>query len=157
MNLERPRMHLPRTSPVLLLAAIGVVGALTPVTAQTRDHALVIFSADTVRAEVADDFSERSQGLMFRDEVPDGTGMLFVFEREQAQSFWMKDTYVDLDIAFLDTRFRIVDIRHMDAQSEDIVASRAPAIYALEVRRGWFEERGIRVGDIAEVRFPGGR
>ncbi len=149
-------MHLPRTSLVLILASIGVVGTVTPVTAQMRDHALVIFAGDTVRAEVADDFSERSQGLMYRDEIPDGTGMLFVFEREQAQSFWMKDTYVDLDIAFLDARFRIVDIRHMEAESEEIVASRAPALYALEVRRGWFEEEGIRVGDVAEVRFPAG-
>jgi hypothetical protein len=115
----------------------------------------VIFGADTVVAEVALTPEARAQGLMYRDRVPDGTGMLFVSERQEVQSFWMQNTYVNLDIAFMDAGFRIVDIQQMEALSTEFHESAAPALYALEVREGWFEERGIEVGHVAEVRFGG--
>jgi uncharacterized membrane protein (UPF0127 family) len=115
--------------------------------------ALLIFGNDTVRAEVASTPGQRSQGLMGRPTVPEGTGMLFVFEDEEIRSFWMRNTLVSLDIAFLDSEFRIVDIQQMEAQSEDFHDSRQPAMYALEVPMGWLEARGIRVGDRAQVVF----
>ena len=85
--------------------------------------------------------------------------MLFVFETEEYRSFWMKDTYLDLDIAFFDVNFRIVDIQQMEAQTEDLHHSSAPAMFALEVRQGWLAEKGVRVGHQAEVVFdpPGVR
>ena len=73
--------------------------------------ALVILGHDTIKAEVAETSEERSKGLMDRDEVPDGTGMLFVFEREAMRTFWMQDTLVSLDIAFLDANMIIIDIQ----------------------------------------------
>ena len=73
--------------------------------------ALVIFGSDTVRAEVASTAAARGQGLMYRDAVPEGTGMLFVFDREALRSFWMQNTYVALDVAFIDANFTIVDIQ----------------------------------------------
>lgn len=117
--------------------------------------AWVVFGADTVVAEVASTPEARERGLMFRDEVPDGTGMLFVFDREETRSFWMQDTFVDLDIAFMDAGFRVVDVQTMEARSTDFHESAAPALYALEVRAGWFAERGIDVGEVAAVRFGG--
>jgi uncharacterized membrane protein (UPF0127 family) len=119
--------------------------------------AWVIFGADTVRAEVARTSAERSRGLMYREDVPEGTGMLFIFEDAQVRSFWMQNTYVALDIAFLDSRLRIVDIQQMEPLSETLHESRAPAMFALEVQQGWFERQGIRVGDQAEVVFGGAR
>ena len=123
------------------------------------DFAFVIFGADTVVAEVKDTPAERSEGLQFRDRLPDGTGMLFVFETEAPRSFWMKDTYLDLDIAFLDVNFRIVDIQQMDARTEELHTSAAPAMFALEVRQGWLAENDVRVGHHATVVFdpPGVR
>ncbi len=123
------------------------------------DFALVIFGADTVVAEVKDTPAERSEGLQFRDHLPDGTGMLFVFGTEAPRSFWMKDTYLDLDIAFLDVNFRIVDIQQMDAHTEELHTSAAPAMFALEVRQGWLAENDIQVGHQAAVVFdpPGVR
>ncbi len=123
------------------------------------DVAVIVFGADTVLAEVMDTPSERAGGLQFRDAVPDGTGMLFVFESEAPRSFWMKDTYIALDIAYLDVNFRIVDIQQMEAQTEDLHGSAAPAMFALEVRKGWFAEKGIGVGAQAKVVFdpPGVR
>ncbi len=104
-----------------------------------------------VRVEVADEAEERQQGLMYRDSLPDGEGMLFVYEEERTLSFWMRNTQIPLDIAFLDRSGRIVDIRQLEPFDEEGVESRRPAMYALEVRRGWFEENGVRVGDRVEL------
>jgi uncharacterized membrane protein (UPF0127 family) len=117
------------------------------------DHAWVIFGADTVVAEVARTADERAQGLMYRQEVPDGLGMLFVFETTEVRSFWMQNTYVALDIAFLDASFAVVDIQQMEPLTTDPHESGGPAMFALEVRQGWFAEHGIRPGDRAEVVF----
>ncbi|HKJ00830.1 MAG TPA: DUF192 domain-containing protein, partial [Longimicrobiales bacterium] len=95
--------------------------AQTPVAASRNSgprpeagHAWVIFGADTVVAEVARTPAEREEGLMYRQELPDGVGMLFVFETSDVRSFWMQNTYVALDIAFLDASFNVVDIQQMD-------------------------------------------
>jgi uncharacterized membrane protein (UPF0127 family) len=116
-------------------------------------YAWVIFGGDTVVAEVAATAEERSEGLMYRDEVPDGTGMLFVFQDSAVRSFWMANTYVALDIAYLDPSFRVVDIMAMEPLVTQSYVSRAPAMYGLEVRQGWFAEQGIEVGDQAEIVF----
>lgn len=116
-------------------------------------HAWVIFGADTVVAEVASTPEERSEGLMYREEVPDGTGMLFVFQDSQMRSFWMANTYVALSVAYLDPAYRIVDIVDMEPLVTEGYPSRAPAMFALEVRQGWFAEQGIGVGDQAEIVF----
>ncbi len=121
--------------------------------AATAATALVIFGSDTVRAEVANTPETRGQGLMFRDSVPDGTGMLFVFDREAARSFWMQNTFVALDVAFIDRNFRIVDIQQMEPETTEIHDGARPAMFALEVRQGWFAERGIAVGDRCEFIF----
>lgn len=115
--------------------------------------AWVIFGADTVVAEVARTPDERAQGLMYRQEVPDGTGMLFVFEDNAIRSFWMQNTYVALDIAYIDPGFRVVDIQQMEPETTDAHQSSAPAMFALEVRKGWFAEQGIRVGAQAQIVF----
>ncbi|MDH3423942.1 MAG: DUF192 domain-containing protein, partial [Gemmatimonadota bacterium] len=116
-------------------------------------HAWVIFGTDTVLAEVAATPEERAEGLMYRDDVPDGTGMLFVFQDSQPRSFWMANTYVALDIAYMDPSYRIVDIIAMEPLVTDSYPSNAPAMFGLEVRQGWFEEHGIGVGAQAEIVF----
>jgi uncharacterized protein len=115
--------------------------------------ALVIFGADTVRAEVARSSAERSRGLMYRETLADGTGMLFVFDDAQERSFWMQNTYVALDIAFIDETFRVLNIEQMEARTEDLHDSDGPAMYALEVPKGWFAKNGIRAGAIAKIVF----
>jgi len=125
----------------------------TAVEVPTAATALVVFGSDTVRAEVANTAETRSRGLMYRDEIPDGTGMLFVFDREAERSFWMQNTYVALDVAFIDANFRIVDIQQMEPESTDIHDGARPAMFALEVRQGWFAERGITVGNRCQFIF----
>ncbi|GMR13523.1 MAG: hypothetical protein BMS9Abin29_1734 [Gemmatimonadota bacterium] len=118
--------------------------------------ALVIIGSDTVRVEIASTPAQREEGLKYREEVPDGTGMLFVFQAESVRSFWMMDTYVALDIAYIDAKFRIIDIQQMEPLTTDLHVSARPAMFALEVRKGWFEERGVRVGDDVELILSGG-
>ena len=90
---------------------------------------------------------------MYREEVPEGTGMLFIFEDSQIRSFWMANTYVALDIAYMDPSYRIVDIVPMEPLVTDSYPSRAPAMFGLEVRQGWFSEQDIRIGAQAEIVF----
>ena len=116
-------------------------------------RAWVVFGADTVVAEVARTPDQRAQGLMYRQELPDGTGMLFVFEDNALRSFWMQNTYVPLDIAFLDPALTVVDIQQMAPMTTDAHESAAPAMFALEVRQGWFADQGIAVGARAQVVF----
>lgn len=104
-----------------------------------------------IAVEVADEPAERRRGLMHRDSLPEDHGMLFVYPGEQILSFWMRDTRIPLDIAFLDRQGYIVGIQQMEPQSDRMHESRRPAMYALEMRKGWFEDHGITEGD--RVRF----
>ncbi len=115
--------------------------------------AWVIFGADTVVAEIARTPDERAEGLMYRDELPDGAGMLFVFDHSEIRSFWMSNTYVALDIAYMDLSYNIVDIQQMEPLTTTPHESAGPAMFALEVRQGWFAEHGIGVGSTAEMVF----
>lgn len=99
-----------------------------------------------IRAEVADTFASRMQGLMYRKSLAQNAGMLFVFEETSVHCMWMKNTYVPLSVAFLDERGAILNIADMTPQSEDSHCAAKPARYALEMSRGWFAERGIKPG-----------
>jgi len=135
------------------VAAGETAGETASVTLPPAGYAWVIFAADTVLAEVAATADERAEGLMYREEVPDGTGMLFVFPDNQPRSFWMANTYVPLDIAYMNPAFRVVDIVPMEPLVTDSYPSQAPAMFGLEVRQGWFAEQGITIGNQAEVVF----
>ncbi len=127
--------------------------AASPAHGPQAGYAWVIFGADTVVAEVASTQDERAKGLMYREEVPDGTGMLFVFQDNQPRSFWMANTYIALDIAYMNPSYRVVDIIAMEPLITDSYPSDAPAMFGLEVRQGWFEENGIAVGAQARIVF----
>ena len=79
--------------------------------------------------------------------------MLFVYADEEARSFWMKNTLIPLSIAYIDSEGRIVDIQDMNPLDDEPphYVSAEPARYALEVNQGFFEERGVKVGDKAEL------
>lgn len=89
-------------------------------------------------------------GLMHRFSLPPDHGMLFVFPFPRPLSFWMRNTYVPLSIAFIDAQGRIVNIEDMTPRDERLTWSAGPALYALEMRRGWFSQKGIVAG--AEVK-----
>jgi uncharacterized membrane protein (UPF0127 family) len=109
-----------------------------------------------VRVEIADDASEQARGLMYRTALAEDRGMLFVYPDEEVRSFWMRNTLIPLSIAFIDSEGSIVDIQDMKALDDDPphYVSAEPAQYALEVNKGFFEERGVKVGDRLELPLP---
>jgi len=125
----------------VLLAMTGAVRAdpLLTYPLKIRNHVL--------RTEVADTEEARRTGLMFRKQLGENAGMLFVYEDEQAWAMWMRNTYVPLSVAFIDRGGKIINIEDMQPQTDDAHQSAGPAKYALEVNQGWFRQRGIKPGD----------
>lgn len=100
-----------------------------------------------LKAEVAADNNTRSTGLMNRFSLKPDSGMIFVFAQSEPLAFWMKNTFVPLSIAYIDSKGVIVSIVDMKPQDESAHPSGAPAMFALEMKQGWFKERGIVAGD----------
>jgi|TARA_Y100000593_G_C4237872_1_gene300538 uncharacterized membrane protein (UPF0127 family) len=109
-----------------------------------------------LQVELANDEQSRNQGLMFRESLPDDSGMLFVFPDLDQRSFWMKDTYIPLSIAYLNEKGEILNIEDMHPFNLSGVKSKGPAMCALEMNRGWFHENNIFPGDII-YGIPAGR
>ena len=101
----------------------------------------------TVNAEIAEKVEDRNHGFMERKTIPDGTGMLFIFDRDQILSFWMKNTPHPLSIAYIDSKGKIRDIFDMTPYSTASIISTVSVRYALEVPQGWYKINGITVGD----------
>ncbi|MBQ5999750.1 MAG: DUF192 domain-containing protein [Treponema sp.] len=107
----------------------------------------------SVKAELAIKPEERNFGFMERKNIPDGTGMLFVFEYDQILSFWMKNTPSPLSIAYITKDGRIKDIFDMTPFSLASIQSTGYVRYALEVPQGWFLKNGIKSGDTVNLPF----
>ncbi len=101
----------------------------------------------TVEAELASTQEERNFGFMERKKIPDGTGMLFIFEYDQKLSFWMKNTPHPLSIAYIDSNGIIREIYDMTPFSLSSIESTVSVRYALEVPQGWFQKNNITPGD----------
>jgi uncharacterized membrane protein (UPF0127 family) len=101
-----------------------------------------------IRVEYANTPEKRQLGLMFRRQLCENCGMLFKFDGEKQASIWMKNTYIPLDLAYIDTQGRIVDIKYLQAHDLRSVKSSSLVLYALEMNSGWFAKQDIRVGDL---------
>jgi len=99
-----------------------------------------------IRAEVAASNDARMQGLMYRATMPQGSGMVFVFDEIAVHCMWMKNTLIPLSVAFVDDGGTIVNIEDMQPQTEESHCAARPSRYALEMNKGWFAQRGVRPG-----------
>jgi uncharacterized membrane protein (UPF0127 family) len=104
-------------------------------------------NAHRLVAEIAATTETRTVGLMHRFSLKPDHGMVFVFSTPQPLAFWMKNTFVPLSIAFISADGRILNIEDMAPQTESTHPSKGPALYTLEMKKGWFAERGIAAGD----------
>ena len=129
----------------ILVVALAFVPAASPLAAELPTVELAIAGHRLV-AEVAATVPTRTTGLMNRFSLQPDHGMLFVFDAPQPLAFWMKNTYVPLSIAFVARDGRILNIEDMAPQTESTHPSRGLALYALEMKKGWFAERGIAPG-----------
>jgi len=107
----------------------------------------------SVSAEIARSDAQHEQGLMYRKALPDGEAMLFIFEKDQIMTFWMKNTLVPLSIAYISHDGRILEIHDLEPGNLNPVKSGRSARYALEVPRGWFSRAGLGPGDRLVTQF----
>lgn len=137
-------------SAVLLFASFtsGVLPA-SSVAQVNKDLPVIDLTIKTakLKAEVAADANSRTIGLMNRFSLKPDQGMIFVFAQSEPLAFWMRNTFVPLSIAYIDSKGVIVNIVDMKPQDESTHPSTGPAMFALEMKQGWFKERGIVAGD----------
>lgn len=141
------------------LWAVPVALALLAGCATAGGEQWVELAGERVVVEIADDDAERARGLMFRDEMPRGHGMLFLHESEAPQAYWMKNTRIPLDILYFDSQRRLVsqqrDVPPCSAGERcPAYPSAAPARYVLELNAGEAARMNLRDG--MELRFGPG-
>lgn len=136
----------------ILFFALLFVFAVSGVSRAQKLHTLKIArgvsTITTVRVELANTPKERAIGLMYRKELAPDHGMLFMFQKDISQPFWMKNTYISLDIIFIDNNMEIVAI-HRDAKplSEELIHSKKPYRYVLEVNAEFADKHGLKLHD----------
>lgn len=113
-----------------------------------KDYHLLKNCVDGLELEIAISIEDQQKGLMDRESLPENHGMLFVYPKPTRLSFWMKNTEIPLDIAFIDEVGEIKEIHNLVPHDETHVLSNSPCKYALEVNRGWFRNNDYRKGDI---------
>lgn len=99
-----------------------------------------------IEAQLAQTPEQRATGLMYRRDMPQHEGMLFIFEQAADQCFWMKNTLLPLTAAFVANDGTIVNLADMKPQTTDSHCSSQPVRYVLEMNQGWFAKRGIQAG-----------
>ena len=128
----------------LLIFLIGCVKNFNEISIENGKKSIKI------NAEIADNNKERTEGLMFREKLKENGGMLFVFEDEKYQTFWMKNTLIPLDMIFINKNFEIVDIKNAQLCIEEPCAlykSSKPAKYVLEVNGGFTAKNNVNIGN----------
>ena len=149
----------------LLMLAIFLPGCSSDKAVKLQNRPgkhLVEIQGQKVWCLVADDASSRARGLMYRKNMPEDEGMLFLFPAAISQGFWMKNCMMDLDIAYIDDDGIIVDVLTMKAPEPGAVLypryrSSQPVRYVLETNAGWFEKHGIIAGESVQgFRGPAG-
>lgn len=151
----------PRFLPLLALAVFALLTACGNNEASPREepkaagHRFPIKVGDrTVQMQLALLPAETQQGLMFRESMGPDEGMLFVFDRPQQMSFWMRNTLIPLDIGYFEAGGELKEIYPMYPRDEKPVASRGRMQFALEMNQGWYRAAGVRPGakiDLAAV------
>jgi uncharacterized membrane protein (UPF0127 family) len=147
-----------RGAAILLVVSFAILGAMAPGRAG-GDDTIKIVSHSGVHAfsvELATNELERERGLMFRKELPNGYGMLFDFHTDQTANFWMRNTYIPLDIIFIKSDGHILHIaENAKPMSDDLIPSGGPIRAVLEVIGGTARKLGIAPGDTVTGSFFG--
>jgi uncharacterized membrane protein (UPF0127 family) len=133
--------------------------AQTPASAAAQDATIEIVTSSGVHAfavELATNDAERARGLMFRKSLPEGHGMLFDFQTDQPVQFWMRDTYISLDMIFIRGDGRVLNIaQNATPLSDTLIPSAGPVRGVLEVIAGTARKYHIAPGDRVTGSFFG--
>lgn len=142
---NQPTRHLQN----ILLAALLATSLATPAQDTPQMHLdRIQLSAGMHRidAQVAATPEQRQTGLMFRKDMPQHEGMIFIFEQASKQCFWMKNTLIPLSAAFIADDGTIVNIEEMKPLVLDGHCSTQPVRYVLEMNKAWFSKKGLKAG-----------
>ncbi len=132
---------------MLLACSLASLHALAQGVPQTQLPRITLNAGmHLIQAQVAQDFEQRQIGLMWRKEMPQNEGMLFVFEQAATQCFWMRNTLLPLTAAFVTDDGTIVNLADMKPQSDESHCSKKPVRFVLEMNQGWFAKRNIQAG-----------
>lgn len=118
-----------------------------------EDRNKICFENNCFSVDVVSTPADRERGLMFREELGRNEGMLFIFDNEGSYPFWMKNTLIPLDIIWIDSSGKIIDIREADPCTEDpcfVYNHAGSAKYVLEINKGLSSELGIEIGQMSE-------
>lgn len=130
-----------------LSAAVASSGAVAQDSPQTNlPRTTLSAGMHRIDAQLALTPEQRQIGLMFRPEMPQTEGMLFVFEEPGVQCFWMKNTLLPLTAAFVADDGTIVNLVDMKPQTLDSHCSTKPVRFVLEMNQGWFARKGLKAG-----------
>lgn len=127
-------------SPLAACSANGPPPDFQKGTLRVKDQLVVV--------EIADSDQSRQYGLMFRNFLPTNQGMWFEFDYTAEHCMWMKNTPIDLDVAFVGENMRIINIANMRANTSTIHCALGPARYALEMNSNWFAKHSISFGEL---------
>jgi hypothetical protein len=132
---------------LMLLHGPGQAAGSSPV-GKSPSYKKIIVGKTPLRVEVADTLEKQERGLMFRQSMPENEGMLFVYKVPEEMSFWMRNTFIPLDIAFVGADGIILNIHQARPLDESVLyRSAGAAKYVIETNQGWFSRHGIRPGD----------
>ena len=138
---------------VIIPTMITVKNAHTQCKSKKKSE--ITIKGHRVFVEIADSEEERKRGLMWRKALDKNSGMLFIYKDSRIRYFWMKNTYISLDIAFIDTNLVIKTIHTIEKtdDSTTLYSSYVPVQYVLEVNSGWLEQHNIHTGDTVTFDF----
>ena len=138
---------------ILLVFLLAFLASCAKISEESRKEIFIDNGKNLIKidAEIADDKEEMMKGLMFREKLEKNAGMLFIFEDEAYQSFWMKNTLIPLDIIFIDNDLKIADVKYADPCKKEpcaVYTSSKPAKYVLEVNAGFVANNKLNVDDL---------
>lgn len=141
---------------VIALGALFALNFFTDSKSSTTVEPKVCFAGDCFLVEVADNPIEQARGLMNRQSLGQDHGMLFVFDREEIHSFWMKNTLIPLDVIWIGKDKRVKAIQTLEpCQTEECPHANpgSPALYVLEINGGLAQRSGINAGDAVDILY----
>ncbi len=137
--------HINRILSSILISIVSLASyAQAPQTHLQR--AVLSLGMFQIDAQIAQTPEERQIGLMFRAQMPQAEGMIFIFEEPSKQCFWMKNTILPLTAAFVADDGTIVNFADMKPQTTETHCSAKPVRFVLEMNQGWFAKKGIKAG-----------
>jgi uncharacterized membrane protein (UPF0127 family) len=149
-----PRSRIPSRLLFVLIVSLLMIlhgpakAAESSPVAKPSPYKKIVVGKTPLRVEVADTLEKQERGLMFRQSMPENEGMLFVYKEPQEMSFWMRNTFIPLDIAFVGADGIILNIHQARPLDESVLyRSAGSAKYVIETNQGWFSRHGIRPGD----------